>query len=329
MTLLNDLCHNLVFRWSGNQLVTGGDMDGSTQRRSVRPWRAVIYRPNAERPDEDEVYEFPEDGRRLTFGRGEDVDIVIWPAIRDRALSSVAGEIWRMDGQLWVRNLSRKHGLAVVEDGQLPFQLRRHHEGVMPSACAIPDPLARILAPGGCELEVHQLGDAPSELVPRGDSLTVTRVPPVPDDLRLLAAALCEPIIRDGALMPASHKAAARRLGVTAASIKPIRRDVSRLTEYYLQAAPELGARQRRRLEDQEAPPALRPVSRGVRPLQAAAPRGPKESTVVVPDHFEVAHLLVREHLITKEDLALLDGHDAHDERGAAGAPGDDPAQRP
>src|SRR5688572_9881175 len=67
----------------------------------------------------DEVFEFPDDGGRgRTFGRDDGCDIVIWSALNGARLSRVAGRIWRMESELWLRNLSTYHELYVEVPGR-------------------------------------------------------------------------------------------------------------------------------------------------------------------------------------------------------------------
>src|SRR6185437_15056512 len=67
------------------------------------------------RPDQSEVFEFRGDQQRMTFGRGDQGDIVIPSPSND--LSRLAGMIWRAQGELWIRNLSFANELTVDVPG--------------------------------------------------------------------------------------------------------------------------------------------------------------------------------------------------------------------
>ena len=76
----------------------------------------------------DEVWTFPVEGERVTFGRDDSCDITIFSAINGNALSRVAGRIWRMENELWVRNLSERHDLDVEVPGQAAGQPLRQDD---------------------------------------------------------------------------------------------------------------------------------------------------------------------------------------------------------
>jgi hypothetical protein len=144
------------------------------------------------------------------------------------------------------------------------------------------------------------------------DDRPTTSIPPVPPDLRPVAAALCEPLIR-GRRLPASYEEMHRRL--PGRSRNQIRDHVRRLCDLYLTELPELRDRveDRRRLEERELglPAAPTVVHKGIR-LFAPAPEADEDSEIrrrrelTLPDYYEVAHLLVRRRTVTPEDLRLL-----------------------
>src|SRR5690349_21031192 len=95
----------------------------------------------------DETFEFRSEGQGVVFGRGDGCDIVIWSAINGRELSRAAGRIWRMDDELWLRNLSTRHELYLdVPDSPAGPPLRPRHDTAddLGPACSIPAPLAYI-----------------------------------------------------------------------------------------------------------------------------------------------------------------------------------------
>ncbi|MGL4177985.1 MAG: hypothetical protein ACRCSN_18150, partial [Dermatophilaceae bacterium] len=155
----------------------------------------------------DEVYEFVAEGQGRFFGRDDDVcDIVVWSAITSTELSRVAGRIWRMDGELWVRNLSTVHELHVAAaDGppDPPLPPRRDEDDPGP-ARSVPAPLATVTAPGGCELVIRQSPRSTLQLPEIRALATTVNVVPVPAPLRPVAAALCEPLLAGGQL-PAAY----------------------------------------------------------------------------------------------------------------------------
>ena len=62
----------------------------------------------------DEDYLFG-DGDRRRFGRDDEAcAIPIWEEIRRTAVSKVAGELWCMDNEMWLRNVSTAHELEVA-----------------------------------------------------------------------------------------------------------------------------------------------------------------------------------------------------------------------
>jgi hypothetical protein len=264
----------------------------------------------------DEVYEFADEGQGRLFGR-DDVacDIVIWSAINGTDLSRVAGRVWRMDGELWLRNLSTRHELRLSqprmpEEAPLP---PRREDGADPGpARSIPGELAFVRAPGGCELLIRQRRtrlDDPYRTL--GES--TTRVPRVPDHLQSVAAALCEPLLSGGQL-PATYHEIMRRAGT--GTVKRTRTLVAELCAHYAAEIPQLRERIMARMRREEAEldlpadPRLRGSVWTFGP-QAPSPTETEEvrrrRALALPDYYEIAHLLVRRRLITAGDLARLD----------------------
>jgi hypothetical protein len=267
----------------------------------------------------DEVYEFAEEGKGRLFGRDDSLcDIVIWSAINGTELSRVAGRIWRMDQELWVRNLSTRHELRMAQPGlpeEAPLPPRRD-DGIDPGpARSVPGELAYLTAPGGCELLVRQRRGR-LELPFSGDGERTTRVPSVPQPLRAVAAALCEPLLSGGQL-PATYSEVMARAGT--GTLKRTRNLVAELCAGYVTEVPQLRERiverMRREQADLELPadPRLRSGVWTFEPAGDPAGQVPVDSDEVrrrralaLPDYYEVAHLLVRRRLVTAEDLALL-----------------------
>jgi hypothetical protein len=263
----------------------------------------------------DEVYEFRVDGEAMSFGRDERCNIVIWAAINHAELSRVAGRIWRMEGELWVRNLSTRHEVelhAADSAWQQPLPPRRDDPADPGAARSVGAPVALLRAPGGCEIRLSQsrLPAVGTESDKGLAGLDTVRLPPVPDDLRPVAVAMCEPLLY-GAHLPAAYREVALRLrDVCPDDVSPrqVRRRVSRLVELYEAEIPLLRQRsEERRYRERSAapPPVLRhgvwtfpPPGDGV--IQAPL------CTLALPDYYEVAHLLVRRRLVTSADLASL-----------------------
>jgi hypothetical protein len=264
----------------------------------------------------DEVFEFHQEQQARTFGRDEiHCDIVIWSAINGSELSRVAGHIWRMGSELWVRNLSTKHELYLEMPGHPsvePLPPRSVSAADPGWARSIPGPAAFVRAPGGCELDVRQQRtDAalPDSRLAGADTI---HAPEIPERFRAVAAALCEPLLRGGRL-PATYSEIAQRVGDP--SVKRIRNIVANLCEPYLMEIPLLNekALERRRCEQAELELiADTTVQHGVRVFRSngAPPADDRDRARVralaLPDYYEVAHLLVRRHLITVADLARL-----------------------
>lgn len=264
-----------------------------------------IYEP-------DEVCSFAKDGDRITFGRDDECDLIIFSAINGESLSRVAGTIWRMEGELWVRNLSDKHELWITQPGMPPLpplpprDPARHDPG---AAQSIPGELAYVRGPDGCVLAVAQQRTEPALPTVLDDRTTIS-MPPVPSELRPVAAALCEPLLR-GRRLPASYEEVHRRLPTRTRN--QIRDHVRRLCDLYLTELPELRDRveARRRIEEQELglPAAPTMVHKGIRvfsPVPETDEEVRRRRELTLPDYYEVAHLLVRRRTVTAEDLRLL-----------------------
>lgn len=274
----------------------------------------------------DEVYDFPHEGMSRLFGRDDSsCEIVIWSALRGTELSRVAGRIWRMDGELWVRNLSTRHELYLSRPGMPaePPLPPRWDDGVDPGpARSVPAPVAYLLAPGGCDLVLRQRPGPATLPTPSGE--LTARVPPIPPQLRTVAVALCEPLL-SGGLLPAAYSEITARAGT--GSVKRTRTLVGQLCALYLTEVPHLQERWEKRVRQEEAelelPAGLR-LRRGiwVLPDDVEPERHPEDlelrrrRALALPDYFEVAHLLVRRRLVTTAHLALL----PEARRGADGA---------
>ncbi|HST86020.1 MAG TPA: hypothetical protein VLL08_30050 [Kineosporiaceae bacterium] len=271
-------------------------------------------------------YEFGEDGARKVFGRDDATcDIVIWAAINGQELSRVAGAIWRMDDELWVRNLSTRHELYLEIAGRPaePALPPRSDDGTdRGPARSIPTELAFVRAPGGCELLVRQVRDADlPDLGDPDDAKATFRAPPVPEELRAVAAALCEPLLL-GSQVPATHAHVTERAAT--GSPKRTRNLVTKLCTLYADEVPTLRDRvaERVRREQKQLGVANDPrLEAGIWTFDPASPEHhPGDETtrrreLALPDYFEIAHLLVRRRLITSADLVLLPPHSAEDLR--------------
>jgi len=221
----------------------------------------------------DEEYLFS-DGDRRQFGRDDDAcAIPIWEEIRRTAVSKVAGELWCMDNEMWLRNVSTAHELEVAGPDGPPQYLPVRRPDERGAARSIPVPTARISAPstGTWYLTVERLrpvlpvgaADQPSQR----NALT-TRLGPVPPPLRAVAAALCEPVLVLNR-PPASYDEVAKALGITQ---RQARRRIEELVNHYRSQLPDLS-------EDHR--------------------RGD-------PLYTEVARLLVRRRRVTMDDLESL-----------------------
>jgi hypothetical protein len=251
----------------------------------------------------DEIFEFHTDGQSRLFGRDDQqCDIVIWSAINGIDLSRIAGRLWRMEGQLWVRNLSTRHELEVVAPGEQlsgPLPPRRQ-DGIDPGAArSLPVPAAAVRGPGGCEIAISQQAVPLALVAPSNELDGTVKVPPVPEDLRPVALALCRPILQGGWL-PATYSEIVKE--VEDLTVKQARLRVERLCEIYVRAVPSLMVhfeRRRQRLEQELAFDGRIEHRAGglrhlVRPIGVDVGRnqpGP-------PTYFDVAHLLVRRRLI-------------------------------
>ena len=221
----------------------------------------------------DEVYLFGE-GDRRQFGRDDDVcAIPIWEEIRRTVVSKVAGELWCMDHEMWLRNVSTAHELEVAGLDGPPQYLPVRRPDERGAARSIPGPTARISAPstGTWFLAVEQLGSTPAagvtDRAPQPTTST-TRLGPVPPHLRVVAAALCRPVLNLNR-PPASYDDVAKALGITQ---RQARRRIEELVNHYRTQLPDLSEDHRR--SD--------------------------------PLYSEVARLLVRRRCITVDDLEQL-----------------------
>ncbi len=266
----------------------------------------------------DVVHQLTEEGQQISFGRDDECDVVIWSAINSNRLSARAGVVWRQDGELWLRNLSTAHDLAVEIPGQPPdAPLRprpsRSHPGF---ARSIGAEIAVVRGPDGCELILRQMG--PLDLGDDGEdglSGSTVRVPRLPAELRPVAAALCEPLL-GGSQLPATYTQVMNRTGTT--SRKRVRNLVDQLVAVYMDELPALAEQVRVRLEREAALDAhIRPILRqGVvrfRSVESdesqalANEEAERRSALALPAYYEVAHLLVRRGVVTARHVAALD----------------------
>lgn len=284
---------------------------------TAAPLLTVVYTG-----EPDQVYEFAAEGQRRTFGRDDHVcDIIIWAALNGRDLARVAGAVWRMDDELWVRNLSTTHELHIQIPGMPPEQplaVRRDSTARGP-ARSLPAPMCLIIAPGGCELLVRQLHQPSWETFSYGlDEPTQTVVPEVPRPLHSVATALCEPLLA-GSQLPATYSEIMARLGES--SLKAARRQVAELCSHYTDASPQLRRRVIDRLQREEeelqlpADPTLRNGLWSFERKVIGSGTGEsadirRRRALSLPDYYEVALLLVRYYRITVEDISLLPPRD-------------------
>jgi hypothetical protein len=268
-------------------------------------------------PDRSEVFEFRRERQTMTFGRDERCDIVVPSAGDD--LSRLAGAIWRAQDELWVRNLSYAHELHIEIPGAPaaePLRTRREDDGDPGFARAVDADVAYLRAPGGCLLLIQQSRQLIAEADVGGGNRATLRVSPVPDDLRPVAAALCEPLL-DGGRLPAAYSEIVRRLG--GPTLRQVRNLIDRLCRLYENEVPVLAAKvaERRRREEDDLAVGATPVLRnGVWVFPVAARHSAltderiRRRALALPDYYEVAHLLVRRRLITSGDVHALPAQD-------------------
>ncbi len=264
----------------------------------------------------DDIIRFDTDGQARTFGRDDDVcDIVIWSALNDPQLSRVAGRLWRMEGQLWLRNLSRHHELVVmgaagITGSPLPPRASDDDPG---AAQALPPGVCVILGPAGCELVVSQR-PVTAAATPEPDghpaALSVapvtTGVPEIPEHLLTVALALCEPLLT-GHLVPATYRQICQRLGID--SYKRVRLMVSELCLLYQGDACATYLNGRVPAQTELVPELRRELLHGVwrfRREDPAPEPGRVPEQLPMPEYFRVAQMLVRRGLVRVEHLGLL-----------------------
>jgi hypothetical protein len=265
--------------------------------------------------DPRRLYEFTYDGERRVFGRDPACDIVAAADPVDPRLSARAGLIWRMDGELWLRNISTSHDLYVEVPHRPPEPPLppRPDQSARGAARSIPGEIATIRGPDDCRLVVRQVR-VRDPFAAEASSVegATTRVPRIPDDLRRTAVALCEPLF-EGSQLPATYARIGQRTGNP--SRKSVRNQVERLTALYLDEVPALRDLVRERLEREAAQLGLVGTPRVVRgvvhwdiaALRAAeAEEQERRSALALPTYYEVAHLLVRRGLVSPADAAGL-----------------------
>ena len=182
---------------------------------------------------DDEPYPF-RDGTRMRFGRDDELcQIPVWEQIHGRALSKVAGELWCANGQMWVRNLSTAHELAV--SGGTASRVLPARVGADPGhACSVPSPHGTASAPstGTWSLVVTRVAAARG---PRDDPATAAeqrtlRVGDIPVRHRAAAEALCAPLLEGSSTVPATYAQIAAAQGCTE---RVARRRVDELCAHY------------------------------------------------------------------------------------------------
>lgn len=186
------------------------------------------------------------DGTRMLFGRDDGVcQIPIWEQINSRTLSRVAGELWCVDGQMWVRNLSTAHELIAAGPASVQVLPARVGAGPGP-ACSLPAPHATVTAPstGSWTLAVAGAGG------PGDDRDLTLRIENIPDRHRAAAEQLCAPLLA-GAPAPATY---AQIAAVTGWTERVARRRVEELCAHY---QPQLEALAGGRLPGETLPYAL------------------------------------------------------------------------
>lgn len=247
----------------------------------------------------DVVHELDRDGQQLLFGRDDEVcDVVVWAAINDTELSRVAGRIWRMEGQLWIRNLSTHHDLTIVPSGSppdAPLPARRGSEDPG-SARSLPNGISLVRGPGGCELITEQSPVTAEVAIPsvRHDENT-QRVPPIPGHLREVATALCEPLLAGGQF-PATYAEIAERVSID--SVKRVRLLVAELCETYRHALPPTAESSGRPVDEAGAAPAPVRQQGGVWIFETSVETSARRRNLNLPSYYEVALLLVRRGLV-------------------------------
>ena len=176
------------------------------------------------------AYAFAE-GTWSTFGRDDDeCPIVVWECLRDQELSRVAGVLWCVDGDLWVRNLSTTHEL-LVHGGAVPQHLPPRRPGHRGPGCTVAADAAAVSAPstGPWRLTVSKAAQPDTEervFEESGSTVTLSRPPP---SLLPTAAAMCEPLIRHGG-RPATYVEIAQ---ATSSKPRTARDRVERLLDFY------------------------------------------------------------------------------------------------
>jgi hypothetical protein len=177
---------------------------------------------------DDDPYLFAK-GTRMRFGRDDGAcDIPIWEQLHRRTLSRIAGELWCMNGQMWVRNLSVAHELVVAGPGVATSVLPARTGGDPGHGCSVPTaPVGVVSAPSTGTwlilIAAVKAGDNP-EGVARSNLVL-----DIPEGYRAVAEALCAPLLA-GKSTPATYAQIAVSVGTTE---RIARRRVEALCEYY------------------------------------------------------------------------------------------------
>jgi hypothetical protein len=173
-------------------------------------------------------------GSWARFGRDDALcEIVVWEELRGAALSRIAGELWCFAGdEMWVRNLSYAHEIAVAGQTGPPQILPPRQNGERGRACSLPgQAVVSVPTTGDWRISVVSVGARPadSRTAPTVDPERTWSIGHVPEHLRPVAAALCAPILLRGD-QPASYTEISGSLGVT---VRQARRYVDKLCAHY------------------------------------------------------------------------------------------------
>lgn len=286
-----------TWRGKGNPCPPAGARSGTGVDRPPADGPPVALAPPGWQPSpevlfvaqySDEGYPF-RNGSWGRFGRDDSqTQIPVWEQLRGAALSRVAGELWCANEEMWVRNLSSTHELAVAGRTGAPQLLAPRTVGQRGAACSVPIPDGLISAPstGGWRITVKATAAARRLRIhsssPDVDEGSTRTVGPVPEDLKHVAAALCAPVLLHGD-PPSSYERVADILGVTS---RQARRKVERLCDHYRVQVPDL-----------LSPPAVAASGQAL--------------------YAPVAQLLVARGRVSREDLAILPAGGAQPPLGA------------
>ena len=163
---------------------------------------------------------FRHEGDTVTFGSSKACDITIPDPSKE--LSATAGRVWRLNGHLWVENMSTAHSLFLRARGR-PSEspLPPAQQGQPPPARAIPGNDCYLWAPGGLWMTARQRDmsgrwvagapDAGSTVVGLAPVLELLEKSP---KLAETARVLCAPLF-EGDPTPTFARALGAELGIT------------------------------------------------------------------------------------------------------------------